>query len=57
MTTAEPENNKANKSIIDILSNFFKTNKTKIKITKGFCCKNKIIEIDATYFNEKYLLG
>ena len=57
MKTVQPENNKANKSIIDILANFFKTNKTKIKIIKGFYCKNKIIEIDATCFNEKYLFG
>lgn len=44
-TTATPENGKANLSIIELLSKFFRIGKTKINILKGQTSKNKIIEI------------
>ena len=44
-TTSIPENGKANKSIIELLSKFFKIGKTKINIISGETSKNKVIEI------------
>ena len=44
-TTSIPENGKANKSIIELLSKFFKVGKTKINIISGETSKNKVIEI------------
>lgn len=46
MTTAIPEDNKANKAIIELLAKFFHIGKSNIKIIKGLCCKDKIIEIN-----------
>ena len=45
-TTITPENGKANKSIIELLSKFLKIGKTKINIIKGSKSKNKIITIN-----------
>lgn len=44
-TTSTPENGKANKSIIELLSVFFRIGKTKIKIVSGKTSKNKIFEL------------
>lgn len=44
-TTATPENGKANESVVEILSKFFRIGKTKIKIIKGLTSHLKIIEI------------
>jgi uncharacterized protein (TIGR00251 family) len=45
-TTAPPENNKANKAVIELLSDFFDISKSCIRIVKGEKSRNKIIEID-----------
>ena len=45
-TTATPENGKANKSVIEILSKYFRIGKTKIQIIKGHTNHIKIIEIE-----------
>ena len=44
-TTATPEDGKANKSVIELLSGFFHIAKSKITIIKGTTSKIKIIEI------------
>jgi len=41
----KPERNIANKSVIDALSFYFKVQRYKIKIVKGFKERNKIFEI------------
>ncbi|MBU0546569.1 MAG: DUF167 domain-containing protein [Patescibacteria group bacterium] len=41
----KPIMNQANKALIDLLSDFFKIDKVRIKLIKGFKNKNKIIEI------------
>jgi hypothetical protein len=38
--------NKANKHLIDVLSEYFKVKKSSISVIKGLKSKNKIIEID-----------
>lgn len=43
-STAQPENNKANESVVKILSKHFKIQKTKIRIIKGHKSRNKTIE-------------
>ena len=40
-----PENGKANKELIKVLSKYFKTAQENIKIIKGKFSKNKIIKI------------
>ena len=45
-TTAIPENGKANQSVIDILSKYFKIGKNKIKILKGETSHNKIVQLE-----------
>jgi uncharacterized protein (TIGR00251 family) len=40
-----PENNKANKELIEVLSQHFKVPKTKIKIVKGIKSRIKLIKI------------
>lgn len=42
---AAPENNKANISVIKILSKYFKTPDSNIKIIKGKTQRNKLIEV------------
>ncbi len=37
---------KANKRLIEILSDYFKVPKSHIKIIKGILAKNKLVEID-----------
>ena len=44
-TNVVPENGKANKNVIELLSDFFKIGKTRIKIVKGEKNKIKVIEI------------
>ena len=44
-TTAIPENGMANKSLIEILSNYFKVSKSSIFIIKGHKTRNKLIEL------------
>lgn len=44
-TTATPENGKANKSVVELLSQYFKVSKNSIVIIKGSRSHNKIIEI------------
>lgn len=45
-TTTIPENGKANKSVIELLAEFFRVGKTKIKILQGETSKIKKIQID-----------
>ncbi len=45
-TTSVPESGKANQSVIEILSKFFRTGKTKIKIVKGQKSHLKTVEIN-----------
>ncbi|HLD98529.1 MAG TPA: DUF167 domain-containing protein [Candidatus Nanoarchaeia archaeon] len=42
---AFPENNKANLSVIKLLSKYFKTQDSNIKIIKGKTSRNKLIEL------------
>lgn len=44
-TKEKPIQNRANKSIIDILASFLKISSSQIKIIKGFHKRNKILEI------------
>jgi uncharacterized protein (TIGR00251 family) len=41
----KPEQNQANKRIIEILSSYFKLEKSQIKLVKGAKTQNKIFEI------------
>ena len=50
MTTATPENGKANASVVELLADFFRIGKTKIHIIKGLTTKEKIIEIEDDVF-------
>ena len=43
---APAEKGKANERLIEILSDYFKVKKSKIRILKGFKSSNKILEID-----------
>jgi uncharacterized protein len=43
--TSSPDKGKANKHLIDFLSDYFKIPKSKIEITSGFSSRNKIVEI------------
>ena len=45
-TTATPENNKANETIIQLLAKHFRIGKTKITLTTGGKSKNKVFEIE-----------
>ncbi|MBR3511058.1 MAG: DUF167 domain-containing protein [Alphaproteobacteria bacterium] len=45
-TTTAPEKGKANGAVIDLLSDYFKIPKSKIKILKGDTSRDKIIGID-----------
>jgi len=45
-TTAVPEKGLANKKIIDLLSEYLKIPKTKLKIISGLTSKNKKIEVN-----------
>ena len=45
-TTTAPEKGKANGAVIDLLSDYFKIPKSKIKILKGDTSRDKIISID-----------
>ncbi len=40
------EKGKANRDVIEVLSNFFKVSKNKIKIIKGETSREKIVEIE-----------
>ena len=40
-----PHNNKANIELIDVLSSYFNTSKSSVKILKGLKSKNKIVKI------------
>jgi len=44
--TAAPVDGKANDALIKILSDHFKTAKSKIKIVRGLTSKNKVVEIE-----------
>ena len=44
-TTATPENGKANQSVVELLSKFFRVGKTKISIIKGQTGRDKVVEI------------
>ena len=44
-TTKPPENNQANKAVIAILSKYFNTSKSNIKITSGQSSRTKMVEI------------
>ncbi len=43
--TVPPEKGKANKKMIELLSEYFKVSKSQIKIVKGEISRNKIVEI------------
>ncbi|OGH91825.1 MAG: YggU family protein [Candidatus Magasanikbacteria bacterium RIFOXYC2_FULL_39_8] len=43
--TAPPVDGKANRALIELLSEYFDVPKSKIKIVRGLTSKNKIIEI------------
>jgi len=43
---APPEKGKANQEVINLLSEYFKVSKSKIKILKGQTSKNKQIEVE-----------
>lgn len=43
--TVAPEQGKANKKMIDLLSEYFKVSKLQIRIIKGEMSRNKIVEI------------
>lgn len=44
--TASPEDGKANKKVIELLADYFKAAKSRVKIVKGETSRNKIIEIE-----------
>ena len=44
-TTAVPEKGEANKSVVELLSVFFRIGKTKIKILRGSTSKIKTVQI------------
>jgi uncharacterized protein (TIGR00251 family) len=44
--TAPAIDGKANKALIDFLAIYLKIAKSKIEITKGFTCRDKILEIE-----------
>lgn len=44
--SAPPEDGKANKAVIEILSNFLDISKSRIKIVGGLTNRNKVLEID-----------
>ena len=44
--TAPPIDNKANKAVIKMLSDYFNTRKKSINIVKGMHSRNKVIEIN-----------
>ncbi|EKE14955.1 MAG: hypothetical protein ACD_12C00223G0003 [uncultured bacterium] len=41
-----PVRGKANKAIIEVLAQYFKTNKSACRLISGFSSKNKIVEIN-----------
>lgn len=43
--TSSPDKGKANKQLIDLLSDYFKVSKSKIQIISGLTSRNKIIGI------------
>ncbi|MFA6022712.1 MAG: DUF167 domain-containing protein [Candidatus Pacearchaeota archaeon] len=43
---AEPENNKANIELINLLAKYFKVSSNNIKIKRGLTSRNKIVEIN-----------
>ena len=43
--TAPPEKGKANKKMIELLSEYFKVPKSQIRILKGEISRNKIVDI------------
>ncbi len=43
--TQKPQNNKANEQLLEILSEFLNIKKSNIKILKGLCSRQKLIEI------------
>ncbi len=43
---APPVEGRANKAVIEVLSEYFKTRKSNIRIIKGEKSRNKLIEID-----------
>lgn len=44
--TAPPEDGKANKKVIEVLSEYFKVAKSQVRIIKGEISRNKIVEIE-----------
>lgn len=45
-TTTAPEKGKANGAVVELLSDYFKVPKSRIKILKGDTSRDKIIAID-----------
>ena len=45
-TTTAPEKGKANNAVVDLLSDYFKVPKSRIKILKGDTSRDKVIAID-----------
>ena len=44
--TSQPLKGKANKQLIEVLADYFKTKKSSINIIKGEKSRNKIVQID-----------
>ncbi len=44
-TTQPPEDGKANKAVIELLSEFLDVKKSQVRITSGLTSRNKMVEI------------
>jgi len=47
--TSSPQKGKANKQMINVLSHFFGTRKSALRIVKGETSRQKVIEIDDSF--------
>lgn len=45
LTTATPEDGKANESVIELLAKFFRIGKTRFKIISGKNSRSKVLEV------------
>lgn len=50
---AVPENGRANKELIEVLSDFFKIPRSDIEISSGHSAKKKILRLDVSLNNER----
>jgi uncharacterized protein (TIGR00251 family) len=49
--TAKPEDGKANKAVIELISDYFNIPKSKFEIIKGLTNRNKVVSVDSEYAN------